>query len=114
MAENLDLACARLGYELSRKDSPKQLEKILRDAEAMLEERGPYALFLYLEAQKHAGKAVRDECLRFLHDQSLVDQDRDWKSALQTLAQDLDSLLYARDLIRRALIYGFEHVRAQL
>ena len=113
MVENLDLACARLGYKLSQKSSPKQLEKILRNAEAVLEERGPYALFLYLEAQKGAGTAVRDECLRFLREQSLVDEGTDWKNAVRELAQDLDSLLFARDLLRRALIYGFEHVKAR-
>ncbi|MBX6368664.1 MAG: hypothetical protein IRZ04_11825 [Rhodospirillales bacterium] len=120
MADNLDLACARLGFELSQvahqKDGQKQLEGILRDAEAVLEERGPYALFLYLEnldRQKRLGPDLRTKCLEFLREQSLVEAQGDWKQALQALAQDLDSLLYARDLLRRALIYGFEHVRAR-
>ncbi len=113
MVENLDLACARVGYELSQKGKPNQLEKLLRNAEAVLEERGPYALFLYLDGQKDIGRAVSQECVELLRRWRLVDDDKDWRRALQALAQDLDSLLFARDLLRRALIYGLEHVKAR-
>lgn len=51
--ENLDLICAKWGQQLAQKPSDER-ENLLRNALAVLEEQGVYALFLYLHQEKQA------------------------------------------------------------
>ena len=107
--KNLDMECATLGSKLSQHG-----DKLLTDALSVLEEQGVYALFLYLQ-YKSGGRPVIDACRTFLRDQL----PGGWESggevvqAVQGLANDLDRLLLARDLLRQALIYGRYHAKAR-
>lgn len=114
--ENLDVKCADLGKKLAELD--KVEEKLLTDALAVLEEQGVYAFFLYLKARGgEGGSRVVTRCHDFLSCTPegaalLQSVNGDVFAALQTLAEDLDNLLLARDLLRQALIYGRYHVKA--
>ncbi|MGO9059337.1 MAG: hypothetical protein ACLQU2_18415 [Candidatus Binataceae bacterium] len=113
--ENLDLACAKLGKQLAEIKGVE--EKLLTEALSVLEEQGLYAAFLFLEARgKKQGKDVSKRCADFLRETPsivpLLGKDDIWP-ALQKLAGDLDRLLFARDLLRQALIYGRYHVKAR-
>lgn len=114
--ENLDLRCAELGKQLAEK-AGKAGEKLLTDALAVLEEQGVYAFFLYLKARGgEEGSRVSEACYEFLKTTPethplLAGPANDVFSKLQTLANDLDSLLLARDLLRQALVYGRYHTR---
>lgn len=114
MVENLDLECAKLGQRLAGEDGVD--EKLLNDAAGVLEEQGVYAFFLYLKARGGDGaNGVSTACRQFLHrvpQQSPLLNGGDLWESLQKLSQSLDDLLFARDLLRQALLYGRYHVKA--
>ncbi len=112
--ENLDLRCAELGTQIAGKAD----EKLLTDALAVLEEQGVHAFFLFLKARgKEAGGRVSDTCRDFLKRTPqakplLGAAQSDVFAALQVLANDLDGLLLARDLLRQGVVYGRYHAKA--
>lgn len=115
--ENLDLACARTGQAIAEKPS-KELEKLVTSALAVLEEQGVYALFLFLKTR--GGKAAPTieqkvrEFLKTTPQQAPLLPDNgngDIFKSLQSMSEDLDKLLLARDLLRQALVYARYHVR---
>ncbi len=112
--QNLDVECAKLGRALAELDSD---DKTLTSALSVLEEQGVYACFLFLHAQGgKAGKKVSNELDKFLRKtpaESPMLGDGDLFTALQALAADLDNLLFARDLLRQALVYGRYHAKAR-
>jgi hypothetical protein len=112
---NLDLECAKLGQQLAAEDGVD--EKLLNDALAVLEEQGVYAFFLYLKARGAGGAGrSKDACAKFLRrvpqGSPLLDGG-DELASLERLCQDLDNLLFARELLRQALVYGRYHVKAR-
>ncbi|MDQ7828656.1 MAG: hypothetical protein QN158_07600 [Armatimonadota bacterium] len=116
--ENLDLACAELGSALATIGGVE--EKLLIDALSVLEEQGPYAFFLYLKARGgKPGGAISQKCYEFLRthptERALLRGDeRDALAHVRaSLADDLDGLLLARDLLRQALIYACYHSRTR-
>jgi hypothetical protein len=112
--ENLDLRCADLGKQIAGQAD----EKLLTDALSVLEEQGVYAFFLFLKARgKQPGSRVSDACRDFLKRTPqarplLGAAQGDVFAALQALADDLDGLLLARDLLRQGLVYGRYHAKA--
>jgi hypothetical protein len=113
--ENLDLACAALGRRLAEQQGVE--EKLLNDALSVLEEQGVYAFFLFLEARgRRPGKSVSGVCADLLRNtptgSPLLDTGDVW-NALQQLGEDLDKLLFARDLLRQALVYARYHAKAR-
>jgi len=111
---NLDIRCAELGRELA--NIPNMEEKILNAALTVLEEQGPYAMFLYLKA-KHSEVAdpISGKSLSFLKDvfHNRLDGANDILEAIKRLAENLDDLLFARDLLRMALSYARYHLKAR-
>lgn len=113
--ENLDLACARTGQAIAEKPS-KELEKLVTSALAVLEEQGVYALFLFLKTR--GGKAaptIEQKVREFLKTTPqrapLLSGDGDVFALLQSMSEDLDKLLLARDLLRQTLVYARYHAR---
>lgn len=113
--ENLDLACARTGQAIAEKPS-KELEKLVTSALAVLEEQGVYALFLFLKTL--GGKAaptIEQKVREFLKTTPqrapLLSGDGDVFALLQSMSEDLDKLLLARDLLRQTLVYARYHAR---
>ena len=114
--ENLDLACAKTGQAIAEKPS-KELEKLVTSALAVLEEQGVYALFLFLKTRggktaptivQEAHKLLRETPRRA----PLLDKGNgDVFESLQSMSEDLDKLLLARDLLRQALVYARYHAR---
>jgi len=114
--QNLDFECAALGRELAREAD----EKLLTDALGVLEEQGVYAFFLYLKAREKNQDTIYKKCWDFLkktpHGQPLLSQSTNNNNVfdeLKSLANQLDDLLFARDLLRQTLIYARYHVKAQ-
>ncbi|MBI4632968.1 MAG: hypothetical protein HY742_03650 [Deltaproteobacteria bacterium] len=114
--ENLDLACAKVGKGIAEKPTD-ELHKVVTDALSVLEDQGPYALFLFLKT--HSKKEMAKNVSQKLHDflkenpkqHHLLPGNGDLLPALQEMAKDLDNLLLARDLIRQALVYARYHAR---
>jgi len=118
--ENLDLACAKAGKNIAAKPS-KELEKLVTDALAVLEEQGVYALFLYFDKgvsgkeKKKLAKDIIQKLLEFLkvtpQQSPLLSGNTDLFTSLHGMANDLDKLLLAHDLIRQSLVYARYHAR---
>lgn len=112
--QNLDVECAKLGRALALLD--KVSEKTLTNALSVLDEQGLYACFLFLNAQGgQAGRSMSAEIAHFLQKVPKVlhlPHNGDLFTALQELAGDLENLLFARDLVRQALVYGRYHAKA--
>ena len=111
--QSLDLECAKWGRALA--DSANRDQRILTDALSVLEEQGVYACFLFLKARDGKdGERVHEKCAEFLRkvpaDSPLLGS-RDVFTALHTLAEDLDKLLFAKDVLRQALVYGRYHAK---
>jgi hypothetical protein len=117
--ENLDLACAMKGKAIAEKSS-KELENLITQALAVLEEQGIYALFLFLKMREGIGDGtVYQRIHSFLKKTPqqaplLSDNHKDILTLLkEEIANDLDKLLLARDLVRQTLVYARYHVRVK-
>jgi hypothetical protein len=107
--ENLDLKCAEVGRELAGIAD----EKAFTSALGVLEEQGPYACFLYLKAREgqNGGKIV-EKSTGLLRDVFRNQaQSTDGLAYIKSLANDLDKLLFARDLLRQMFIYARYHAK---
>jgi len=117
--KNLDVSCAELGRNLAdiRDDRGKQIEeKVFNEALAVLDEQGPYAMFLYLKAKhKKVAEKVSNDSLAFLKDvfPGKLNGVNEILEAVKRLAEYLDDLLFARDLLLRALSYARYHLKAK-
>jgi hypothetical protein len=107
---NLDIECAEAGRKLGEaiKD-----EKILNDALAVLEEHGPYAMFLYVRARhkKEVAKRFEEPLVKLLSG-TLKLKGNNGLDIAKSAADNLDTLLFVRDLLRNALIYARFHLKA--
>lgn len=113
--ENLDFACAKVGKDIANSSSD-DLEKVITDALAVLEEQGIYAMFLFLKTRGGSGgENVKEKIYEFLkvtpQQAPLLSENGDVFTSLQQMAKDLDKLLLARDLVRQALVYARYHAR---
>lgn len=111
---NLDVTCAEVGRKLA--SVPDMEERIINAALAVLEEQGIYAMFLYIRArhERIAGQFA-EHCVRGLlkkvFGEGLPEDDLE---VAKRLADDVDNLLFARDLLRNALIYARYHLKARV
>lgn len=113
--ENLDLRCAQLGERLASVAD----DKLLTDALSVLQEQGLYAFFLFLKIRNEKGKKIIELCIKFLEEtpakKPLLSKDLpgDAFKRVMTLAEHLDDLLFARDLLLQALMYGRYHAKVR-
>jgi len=118
---NLDYECMKYAQEVSKiKDS--NLENNLRKALGVLQEDGVYAMFLWLE-DKDKGKNIRkilidllneSEIRKHLLNDSYRFADEDFSKFCENLrevAQDIDKLLFMKNLLERTLIYALYHAK---
>lgn len=112
--QNLDVMCAELGRKLGEGAS-KEREKLLTDALGVLQEQGLYAFFLYLNASSRGKpQQVSSSCEKFFRDLDLLGDDTsDLFESLESLATQLDDLLFARELLMQALVYARYHAKAR-
>jgi hypothetical protein len=107
---NLDICCAEAGRTLGEALSE---EKVLNDALAVLEEHGPYAMFLYVKARRKEAASLFEEPLLKLLKKALGAEGKNALEIATNVANDLDTLLFARDLLRTALVYARFHLKAK-
>ena len=112
---NLDLICARYGNKIA---SSKAGEKLIRNSLGVLQEDGVYAFFLFLESSKEdKAKNIKDETFKLLsNDEILKDTIGDEKEPLKVLREkfndNLDELLFAKEILERTLVYARYHAKA--
>lgn len=141
--QNLDAACAELGAKLGASGTnAKETENSITKALGVLEEQGVYAMFLYLFAREGAkfaegllgfleawcelkdGKQLHDSWVkakssRERNNAAKNPSDDARRAIFGALARlsggenGLDKLLFARDLLHRALVYARYHAKAR-
>ena len=110
-ARNLDILCAETGRALARID--KMEEHILNAALAVLEEQGPYAMLLYLKARHKEISGEIEGTIRNQLLKRIFPDKSDVLTMVKDLAQNLDDLLFARDLMRNTLAYARYYYKAK-
>jgi hypothetical protein len=131
---NLDLVCARRAEIIGKNlegTREKDLEKLVGASSSVLTRHGPYALFLYLSAEKARAEkhkpgepppptsaasftlsgeaALLGEV--FLNDAAAVNQ-ANVLAKVKTLSEDFEKLLLARKVLEQTLTYLRYHVKA--
>jgi len=107
---NLDIRCAEAGRAVGEAINN---ETVLNDALAVLEEHGPYAMFLYVKARHKEVASSFEGPLADLLRKALHSDGGRALDIAKNVAHDLDKLLFARDLLRSALIYARLHFKAK-
>lgn len=116
---NIDMSCAKYGAEIGNIGELK--ESLANKALGVLQEEGVYAFFLFLASRKNENnqaKEIQKSIFRLLKDfQSLKDvlstEDKVLQDVREKLAEDLDTLLLARDLIEHTLVYARYHLKTK-
>lgn len=115
MMTQLDLKCAQAGETLAQIERVD--EELLNSALAVLQEQGLYACFLYLRAQgKKPATELSNKLFEFLctiPSLNLKANDAQMPNAIAQLSENLDNLLFARELLLQALIYARYHLKAK-
>ncbi len=111
---NIDIICAETGRAISHIENME--EKIVNEALAVLEEQGPYAMILYLKARH--GKVfnkIEKEVKALLQEvfQNKVNNQSKALEMVSVLAEDLDDLLFTREILRNTLAYARYHLKAK-
>lgn len=108
---NLDIRCADLGQKLAA--IPNMTDKTLNDVLTVLEEKGPYAMALYIQVrEKKVANKFLEECAQFLRE-VFAERSGDLLEIIKSLAGELNDLLFASDLLRQALSYARYHLKAK-
>lgn len=111
---NLDIHCAETGRLLANIDG--MAERVLNEALAVLEEQGLYAMFLYVKARhEEVARDFQKYCVELLRKvfNDRIQANADALEVAKRLAESLDDLLLARDLLRNALGYARYHLKAK-
>jgi len=118
----LDAVCARYAFATVTKDQAKAFENVLTKALGVLQEDGVFAYFLHLASTKEGAreaKRVSDQTYALLRDAAVgldlaeANTVSQRLEALLPLAESLDDLLFARDLLERTLIYARYKAKAE-
>ena len=117
--KNVDMICAEHSSKIARID--KLSEPLVNKSLGVLQEDGVYAFFLFLAAQAKGEKNTPAYCIqKDIFDllkvffQSIKDSQEDILSIVRNnLAEDLNDLFLARDIIERTLVYARYHLKAK-
>lgn len=111
---NLDIRCAETGQRLAGIKGME--EKVLNNTLAVLEEQGLYAMFLYVKARhKEVANKFQEYCVALLQEvfKERIQNKSDALEVVRQLAESLDDLLFARELLCNALSYARYHLKAK-
>lgn len=117
---NLDIICAKYGGQISRNvneafDDKDKTENLITKSLGVLQEDGIYAFFLYLlsrgSSEKDGANALSQDSLLLLKE-IIPTSASDELSVAKDLANNLNHLLLAKEMLERTLIYARYHAKA--
>lgn len=123
---NLDSKCAEYGYNIvhdcapndsiSKSDKSK-LENTITKSLGVLQENGVYAFYLYLDyrSKEIGSKEIKDQTLTLLGPKEIYllgEECNDHFKKICKLTEDIDKLLFARQMLDQTLIYARYHAKA--
>ncbi len=108
MGNNLESTVNKIGYEIANIVDKNLIEKLL----GVLSSDGVYAMWVYVKYKKDIKETELMKKLKpifsFIKD---IDDDN-YENYFQNLSNDLNDLLFFRELIEKALIYARYHAKA--
>ena len=123
--ENLDYLCMKYGQTIpENKESETLITKIL----GVLQENGPYAMFLFLEEKKNkdSTKSVANKCHQAIV--NLINEDeiknffasvpsknpslKDMSDWLIEVSKDIDMLFFLKKILEQTLLYARYYSKA--
>lgn len=126
---NLDYLCMKYGNEIAEcKGRKADKENLVTKALGVLQENGPYAMFLYLEG--HSKNDIAGYCKKallnlFRKEQQLADcikvetiipkkDDKfsDIMAWLRKVSSDVNKLFFIKKIYQQVLIYARYHIKA--
>ena len=109
---NIDMKCAGYAREMVEALNSKDSENIIQKALGVLLENGPYAMYIYCASKKY--NDVNNAIQKLLTDiQINLSSKTGLKEVLTEIADNLDMLLFSKDLIERTLTYARYHAKAE-
>jgi hypothetical protein len=123
MIDNLDLECATCAQEIAEVVGE---ENTIGKALGVLQENGVYAFYLYLLAlekkskYKDKSRSIINQSTKLLRGSGLIANSEvdmtiradNVKGLLTPLAERLDQLFFAKQLLERTLVYARYHAKA--
>ncbi|MBN2568239.1 MAG: hypothetical protein JXB42_02290 [Deltaproteobacteria bacterium] len=122
----LDLKCAEYGRKIISavgSTEKNKIESMITKALGVLQEDGVYAFALYTKSksgnestEKKTAQILFNKAFDILKDDEiriLENTDEDFFNAMEAnLSDDLDKLIFAKELLERTLIYARYHAKA--
>ncbi|MGC1119593.1 MAG: hypothetical protein WBA22_00745 [Candidatus Methanofastidiosia archaeon] len=123
---NLDKKCFSCSLEIvkalnnvkeaERKKKAKELFNFITKSLGILQEDGVFAFYVYLKSEKdeksNTINAIEEETVNLLKE-SINDQLNASLEKIQLLAEDINTLLLAKSLIEKTLIYARYQVKSE-
>ena len=125
---NLDYLCMKYGHEIAQCEGKKtDKENLVTKALGVLQENGPYAMFLYLEG--HSKNDIAGYCKKALlnlfrkeqqlanciKSEAIIPQKDEFPNImawLRKVSSDVDSLFFLKKICQQVLIYARYHIKA--
>ncbi|RJO61283.1 hypothetical protein C4544_03260 [candidate division WS5 bacterium] len=102
--EILDMKCAECGSKIGATLEEALITKSL----GVLQEDGVYAFFLYLKTKKGPGEKIKESAFDFLE----LEKTASLEVVREKFKDNLDALLFAKELLERTLVYARYHAKA--
>lgn len=118
--KNMDMACAEYGSQIGKIEHLS--ESLINRSLGVLQEGGIYAFFLFLasrgKGEKDQSDGIRKIIFSLLKDfpglhGTLGAEENILEDVRNKLAEDLDGLFLARDLMEHTLVYARYHLKAK-
>ncbi len=112
--KNLDILCAEKGRAIAGIE--KMEDRVINEALTVLDNQGPYAMFLYLKARHNEIFAKSEGEFKTLLKEAFKGKVNDGSDVLEiisALAENLDDLLFVSDLLKTTLAYARYHLKAK-
>jgi len=104
--EILDMKCAEYGNNIASLSGID--ETLITKSLGVLQEDGVYAFFLYLKTKKEPGEKIKESAFEFLELEKTASLD----VVREKFKDNLDALLFAKELLERTLVYARYHSKA--
>jgi len=103
---NLDATINKVGFEIANILDENLINKLL----GVLAQDGVYAMWVYAKAKKDIMESELYGKLKSILD---ISNYEDYEQYFQKLSEDINELLFRKELIEQALIYARYHAKAK-
>ncbi len=98
-----------ISNEEKRKEKAKKIENTINKSLGVLQENGVFAFYVYLKSENE--DTIGKETISLLDE--IIDKKIEYElESIKSLADDITTLLFAKALIEKTLIYARYHAKA--